>query len=169
MGLAQYYSSYVKDFAKIACPLTEQLKSRTTTNKKIVWTQDMLLAFNRLKDELLSNVVLDIADPSKPFILEVDASDFAVGGVLSQQDEAGNLRPVCFFSRKLEGTPGKGQVGWSIHEKETYAIVLILQKYRSWLASTLVEIKVLSDHESLQQWYTEDLNKMVGAVGRRGH
>ena len=128
----------------------------------------MLLAFNRLKDELLSNVVLDIADPSKPFILEVDASDFAVGGVLSQKDEAGNLRPVGFFSRKLEGTPGKGQVGWSIHEKETYAIVLILQKYRSWLASTLVEIKVLSDHKSLQHWYTEDLNKMVGAMGRRG-
>ena len=90
-------------------PLSEQLKSRTSTNKRIVWTQDMLLAFNRLKDELLSNVVLDIADPSKPFIFEVDASDLAVGGVLSQQDEAGNLRPVGFFSRKLEGTPVKAR------------------------------------------------------------
>ena len=46
LGLAQYYSSYVKEFAKIACPLTEQLKSRTATNKKIVWTQEMLLAFS---------------------------------------------------------------------------------------------------------------------------
>ena len=52
--------------------------------------------------------------------------------------------------------------------KQTYAIVLTLQKYRSWIASSLVEILVLTDHKSLQHWYTEDLNKMMGAVGRRG-
>ena len=59
-------------------------------------------------------------------------------------------------------------MGWSIHEKETYAILLTLQKFRSWLASSLVRIKILSDHKSLQYWYSEDLNKMVGAIGRRG-
>ena len=78
------------------------------------------------------------------------------------------MRPVAFFSRKLEGSPGKGQMGWSIREKETYAIVLILQKFRSWLASTRVEIIVQTDHKSLQSWYTEDLSRMVSAIGRRG-
>ena len=71
----------------------------------------MLQAFEYLKTALLENVTLDIADPTKPFTLEVDACDYAVGGVLSQKDEHDQLRPVAFFSRKLEGSPGKGQMG----------------------------------------------------------
>ena len=168
LGLAQYYSSYVKDFAGLAHPLTEQLKNRSKDNKKVVWDDAMRESFEALKRALCENVVLAIADPSRPYVLEVDASDYAVGGVLSQEDAEGNLRPVAFFSRKLQGSPGKGQVGWHVREKETYAIVLILQKFRSWLASTKVFVRVLSDHQSLQHWYTEDLNKMVAAVGRRG-
>ena len=52
--------------------------------------------------------------------------------------------------------------------KETYAIVLMLLKFRSWLASSVVHIRVLTDHMSLRDWYTEDLNAMIGSVGRRG-
>ena len=83
------------------------------------------------KSLLLKNVILDIPDPYKPYVLEVDSSDFAVGGVLSQHNEVSELRPVAFFSRKLQGHLGKGQVKWNIREKETYATVLILQKFRS--------------------------------------
>ena len=79
----------------------------------------MFKAFEELKEALVKKVVLDIADPCKPFVLETDASDYAVGGVLSQKDAEGNLRPVAFFSRKLEGSPGKRQMGWSVREKET--------------------------------------------------
>ena len=59
-------------------------------------------------------------------------------------------------------------MNWSIREKETYAIVLMLLKFRSWLASSAIHIKVLTDHQSLKDWYTEDLNSMIGTVGRRG-
>ena len=59
-------------------------------------------------------------------------------------------------------------MNWSIREKETYAIVLMLLKSRSWLASSAIHIKVLTDHQSLRDWYTEDLNSMIGSVGRRG-
>ena len=106
---------------------------------------------------------MDIPDPYKPYVLEVDSSDDAVGGVLSQHNAANELRPVAFFSRKLQGEDGKGQVKWSIREKETYAILLILQKFRSWVASSLVKIMVMTDHESLQHWYTEDLNKATSS------
>ena len=56
-------------------------------------------AFDALKIALLENVVLDIADPSKPYILEVDASVYAIGGVLQQEDAEGKVRPVALFSR----------------------------------------------------------------------
>lgn len=88
----------------------------------------MRAAFEALKQALLENVVLDIADPSKPYVLEVDASDFAVGGVLSQLDAEGKERPVAFFSRKLQGSPGMGQVGWSVRDKETYAMARSLAR-----------------------------------------
>ena len=168
LGLAQYYSAYVRDFAALAHPLSEQLKARKKSDRRVVWNDDMRASFEALKRALLDNVVLSIADPNKSFVLEVDASDYAVGGVLSQEDAEGRLRPVSFFSRKLQGSPGKGQVGWHVREKETYAIVLCLKKFRSWLASTTVFIRVLTDHQSLQHWFTEDLNKQVAAVGRRG-
>ena len=96
LGLAQYYSPYVKNFAEIAFPLTEKLK--TPYSRKVIWTVEMVEAFNRIKRELLENVVLDIPDPSKQYVLETDACDYAVGGVLSQEDANGNLRPVAFFS-----------------------------------------------------------------------
>ena len=167
LGLAQYYAIYMKDFARIAVPLSKQLKNRTTEDTKIIWDPEMRQALDEIKRLLLENVVLDIPDPYKPYVLEVDSSDYAVGGVLSQHNCAGELRPVAFFSRKLQGDDGKGQVRWSIREKETYAIVLILQKFRSWVASSLVRIMVMTDHESLQHWYTEDLNKATSSVGRR--
>ena len=59
-------------------------------------------------------------------------------------------------------------MGWSIREKETYAIVLALKKFRSRLASSSISILVETDHQSLQSWYNEDLNNMIGSVGRRG-
>jgi hypothetical protein len=127
----------------------------------------MKISLEEIKRLLLQNVVLDIPDPYKAYVLEVDSSDYAVGGVLSQHNADGELRPVAFFSRKLQGSDNTGQVRWSIREKETYAIVLVLQKFRSWVASSLVQILVLTDHESLQHWYTEDLNKAMSKVGRR--
>ena len=51
--------------------------------------------------------VLNIPDPYKPYVLELESSDYAVGGVLSQHDAAGQLRPVAFFSRKLQAENGK--------------------------------------------------------------
>ena len=167
LGLAQYYAIYMKDFARIAVPLSKQLKNRSADDSKVVWDAEMRQSLEDIKKLLLENVVLDIPDPYKPYVLEVDSSDYAVGGVLSQHNLAGELRPVAFFSRKLQGESGKGQVKWSIREKETYAIVLILQKFRSWVASSLVQILVMTDHESLQHWYTEDLNKATSSVGRR--
>ena len=166
LGLAQHYSQFVPRYATLAAPLTEQLKGGL--KRKVVWDTDSIAAFEALKKELLENVVLDIADPSKPYVLETDASDYAVGAVLSQYNDNQELRPVAFFSRKLQGSPGKGQMGWSIREKETYAIVLVLLKFRSWLSCSSVHILVLTDHQSLKDWYNEDLNNMIGSVGRRG-
>ena len=93
--------------------------------------------------------MLYVPDPNKLYELEVDASDFAIGGVLSQTTTDGLRRPCAFYSKKLHGSPGKDQVGWHIRDKEAYAIIEGLRKFRSWLISSQIYIRVETDHKGL--------------------
>ena len=116
MGLAQYYSQYMRNFADVAFQLTDQMK--VTLTRRIVWSEDMIRAFDALKRELLCNIVLDIADPSKDYVLETDASDYAVGGVLSQYNASQELRPVAFLAASWLAARGRASgPGVSVRRK----------------------------------------------------
>ena len=69
--------------------------------------------------------------------------------------------PVAFMSRKLTGS----QLNWVPREQETYAIILALQKWESWIG--LQPVLVLTDHKALQSWAKEVLDPHQGhwAVG----
>ena len=82
-------------------------------------------------------------DLSKPFNIFVDASDHTVANILTQTDEAGNEKPIAFASRKLNRT----QQAWSTVEKESYAALWALNKYRNWVFGA--EIVIHSDHNPL--------------------
>ena len=56
----------------------------------------MVQAFDAIKRGMLENVILQIANPYKPFILRTDASGYAIGAVLSQLESEGKERPVAF-------------------------------------------------------------------------
>ena len=105
--------------------------------------------------------------------MSTDASDYAIGGVLEQEQEDGNWHPVAFSSRKLQGSKtgkhkdkGIGQVGWTVREKETEAVVCCLLKFHSWIGHQ--EVLVRTDHSSIVQWYKDDLCTVSGPLGRRG-
>ena len=59
------------------------------------------MAFENLKKAFTSAPILAHVDPEKPFIIEADASDFALGSILSQQGNDEKLHPVAFHSRKF--------------------------------------------------------------------
>ena len=63
--------------------------------------------------------VLAHVDPQKPFIIEADASDFALGSILSRQGDDEKLHPVAFHSRKFD----TAESNYEIHDKELLAIV----------------------------------------------
>jgi len=71
----------------------------------------------------------DFINFQKPFSIHVDASDHTVAGILTQPGEDRAERPVEFISSKLYPT----QVRWSSIEKETYATVWALKKFRRWI------------------------------------
>jgi hypothetical protein len=79
LGFANFYRIFIKDYSKIAAPLT-----CLTRKDKFVWDEKAEEAFETLKKAFTSALILIHADSSKPFFLEADASDFALGSVLSQ-------------------------------------------------------------------------------------
>ena len=95
----------------------------------------MKRCFQELKIRFRDGAVLHQPDMNAP-------STYTVGGVLEQLWSAGSLRPVAFFSRKLQGKEGYGQRGWSIREKETYTIVATLYNFRSWLRNFPIKVQV---------------------------
>jgi hypothetical protein len=76
-------------------------------------------------------------------MLFVDASDYAVGCVLAQIDPTGKEQPVAFASNKFTPT----QCNWATIEKEAYACIWALQKYRHWLFGSVTTL--YSDHNPL--------------------
>lgn len=95
-----------------------------------------------MKKILSSSDILIYPDYNKPFLLTTDASDFAIGGVLSQ-GEAGNDKPIHFASRTLSASEEK----YSVPEKEMLAIFWTLQTFRNYLYGT--RFKILTDHQPL--------------------
>ena len=129
LGLANYYSQYIPNYAELASPLMDLLKVDKYSGKKgtkvpIAWTPAHTESFDKVKRALTTSLELFQVEPDSPFRLRCDASNFAVGGVLEQFREK-DWVPVSFYSRKLT----KSQLIWSATEKETYAIVACLWKW----------------------------------------
>src|SRR5204863_5738632 len=97
LGLFSYYRKFVKDFSKIAAPLTSLLKKDTPFN----WTDKQQTALDRLKECLIKAPILQYPDFEKPFILYTDASGIGLGAVLSQKDDENRERVIAYASRSL--------------------------------------------------------------------
>lgn len=80
LGLCNWYRRFIADFSKMAAPLTEL----TNTKIKFRWTKEAEEAFVKLKTSLVSAPVLAMPDYTKHFSIACDASDVAIGAVLTQ-------------------------------------------------------------------------------------
>ena len=141
LGMAGYYRKFCNNFSVIAEPLTNLLGKRV----KYVWTDDCQKSFDKLKAVLKSAQVLLAPSFDKDFKLAVDASDVGAGSVLLQEDDNGVDHPVCYFSKKFN----KHQRNYSTIEKECLSLILALQHFEVYLASSVTPIVIFSDHNPL--------------------
>lgn len=137
IGMVQFYKHMWKRRSHILTPLIEATK---IGKKKalIQWNDQLDQAFKSLKDVVASETLLSYPDWTKPFDLHADASDYQLGGVLSQEG-----RPIAFFSRRLSAA----QRNYTTTEKELLSIVECLKEFRSILQG--YPITVYSDHKNL--------------------
>jgi len=84
-------------------------------------------------------------DPNRPALVETDASDFAIAGILSQKFNDGRLHPVSFISRKLS----PAELNYDVFNKEMLAVVFCLTKWRYFLQGAEYKTIVFSDHQNL--------------------
>uniref|UniRef100_A0A674P365 Gypsy retrotransposon integrase-like protein 1 n=1 Tax=Takifugu rubripes TaxID=31033 RepID=A0A674P365_TAKRU len=142
LGSANFYRRFIRDYSKVAAPLTRL----TSTLLSFRWTPEAEAAFNRLKVLFSSSPILTHPDPSRQFVVEVDASDVGVGAVLSQRSgEDQKLHPCAFFSHRLSPAERNYDVG----NKELLAVVLALQEWRHWLEGATQPFIVWTDHKNL--------------------
>ena len=146
IGMTGYYRRFIPNYAKIAKPLTELTKK----NRIFCWTEECQNSFETLRQALMEAPILAFPDISKPYKLYTDACGYAIGGVLVQETDMGE-RVIQYLSHQLNET----QQRWPIIEKEAYAIVYCVQKFRPYLLGS--KFTIMTDHKPLQHLFTSEM------------
>ena len=128
LGHAGFYRRFIRDFSKVAKPLTDLLVKDATFN----FSDECLKAFNVLKEKLISPPIITSSDWSLPFELMCDASDTAVGAVLGQRKNK-VFQTIYYANRTLDDA----QRNYITTKKELLVIVFAFNKFRSYLVLSL--------------------------------
>ena len=138
LGLTNYLREHVRDFASISAPLY----ALTQTGIEFKWTSEHTLAFESLKRALIGSPVLAYPTSTGEFILDTDASDQAIGAVLSQvQNDV--TRVISYGSFCLS----PAQRNYCTTRKELLAVVRFTRQYRHYLLGRPFLLR--TDHHSL--------------------
>jgi transposase InsO family protein len=153
LGFCGYYRRYVKNFARLASPLHDLPAGAVKKRAPVTWLPVHETAFLQLKEAMTTAPVLVMPDLTKPFVVETDASDYAVGAVLLQKAEDKHLHPVAFESCKLNSSQRK----YPAQEQELLAILHAWRKWKVYLDGAVETTIVYTDHSSLQYLATQKL------------
>ena len=135
LGFCSYYRRFIFRFAEIAKPLHKLMEK----SERFKWTEECLEAFQNLKNKLIDAPILAHPVFIQSFILDVDACDQRIGGVISQvinEEE----RPVAFASTKTERS-------YCVTRKEMLALVNFVKHFKHSLYGR--KFLVRTDHSSL--------------------
>lgn len=141
LGFRNFYRKFIRHFSNLARPLNDLLKKE----KRFEWTEETQKAFETLKECFISEPVLRMPDPTKPFVVESNASKYASGAVLTQLDENGKRHPISFISKTF--TPAEQL--YQIYDRELLAIIRALEEWRHYVQGSTHTTTVLSDHKNL--------------------
>ena len=144
---ANFYRRFIKDFSKLTTPLTNTLKKEISFS----WSNTCQEAFKSLKNRFVEAPILHHFDPSLQPIMETDASDFAIGAILSQRfPEDDKLHPTAFMFRKMQ----PAEINYKVHDKELLAIVVAFKEWKRYLEGAQHQVLIYTDHKNLEYFAT---------------
>jgi len=140
LGLGNYYRRFIKDYGHIVSPLQRLTRKDVTFS----WGEREDLALETLKRAFCSTPILAFPDFSKEFIVDTDASSYAIGGVLSQIQD-GQEKVIMYGSKVLSGS----QLRWCTTRRELWAVFyFVTQGFRFYIANTTFVLR--TDHSALR-------------------
>ena len=146
LGFANFYRRFIKDYSKIILSITN---STSLEAKDWQTSHEIKQAQKQLVTVFTTAPVLRHFDPAETAIVETDASDFALGGILSQRHE-GRLHPIAFHSREFT----KAEINFNTADKELLAIVDCFKRWRRYLEGANHQVQVILDHQNLELFQT---------------
>jgi hypothetical protein len=144
LGILGYQQPFIPNYANIARPLV----ALTKKTQPFQWTEDCTNALNKLINIILDNPSVSQPDLTKPFFLQVDASAFATGAVLTQKDKQRKHLAVGLHSQ----TFNEAERNYDIHNRELLAVYRGLTHYCHLLLSSPFPVTVLTDHKNLEYY-----------------
>ena len=144
LGFANYYRRFIEGYADVAAKLTQLTKKDTEWR----WGDEQQAAFDALRGKMTTAPTLKFPDPKLPYYVTTDASDYAIGGVLTQ-DFGHGQQPVAYVSRQLHGA----ELNYPVHDKEMLAVVYAFKSWRCYLEGRTVH--VATDHYALKYFKTQ--------------
>src|SRR5260370_5823614 len=150
IGFVNFYRRIIQNFSNIASPL----HMLTWKSKNWSWGAAEQQAFDALKNAVTSAPMLAFPSKSSLFQLECDASNFATGAVLSQQQEDGLFHLIGFMSKSFSDT----EQNYQIHDKEMLVIMHALDEWGHFLEGSDQKFKIHMDHKNLS--YFQEAHKL---------
>lgn len=139
LGLANFYSRFVKDFARIFQPISDLVRK-----KYFVWGKAQNESFENIKAALISAPVLTHPSSDKTFVVSTDASKFAVGATKEQDGH-----PIAFLSHRLSDR----EIKWDTGDQELYAFLLAIREWSVYLRGRRFTFR--TDHEPIRYLQTK--------------
>ena len=141
LGFANFYRSFIPDFANISAPLVRITKK----DINFEWDDACHQAFIVLKELFINAPILAHFEEGRDTVVEADASGWATGAVLSQVQDDGRLAPCAYLSQKMS----PAEANYEIHDKELLAIVRALHEWRPEL-KMVPRFTIITDHKNLR-------------------
>jgi len=142
LGFGNFYWQFIQGFAHIMAPLT----SLTWRDTAWHWDDDRQKAFDMLKQQFTLAPILLMPNFLTPFWLEMDASDYNYGAILSQQSDDRHWLLVTYMSKQMLPV----ECNYIIYDKELLAIIEALKLWCHYLEGSLHPVEIWSDHKNLE-------------------
>ena len=149
LGFANYYRRFIKSYANLTNPLQEIMKDscksgvRKNDESKLLWSNEGRIAYDDVKNALCTAPCLSFPRPNSTYILDTDASFYALGCVLSQTQKK-EEKVIAYGSKKLS----KSDLHYCIKRKELLSVYHFVTHFRQFLLGTKFIIR--TDHRALK-------------------
>ncbi len=146
LGLIKFFRRFIKNFSGIAAPLRNLTRKDQGIQK---WNDQSDQAFESLKKAVTSAPILVSRNWKKPFRGDIDASQLAVGGTLTQLDDEGRDRVIVYFSKKLS----PAERDYTANDREFLRLIYFLKRFRCYLEGA--SFAIFTDNQVLKHFFSE--------------